>query len=325
MATELMQLLPRDEFDDVLTAFDVMVSSLAGHTTPTTRFFEREHGETWKELVSGGWHEVGRAEGGASSLELAHCARIWGRYLIPLPFVETSLVHRWFPEVRGDADLASAALTFAIGRADASEVIVPYLDRPEVVLVGLAPNSIATVARENPSSPPELLIASSLAPSMPVAKFSKSGNLQSILTTQRETEYVALLAAQAVGAAEVAFESTVQYAKDREQFGQAIANFQAVQHRLANMWRDLQLAQTALICATQDSRQAHGAAHVIVSLTRNVCEGAIQLHGGIGYTWELGLHYYLRHVLAIGWVVTHMSGDPFTPASASLTPQASAG
>ena len=111
-----------------------------------------------------------------------------------------------------------------------------------------------------------------------------------------------LTAADALGGAQYCVDLSVEYARTREQFGQPIAQFQALKHQLANMALEVEPARAMLWYAAyahdaglaDASRSAALAkAHIcdrFVSITR----AAIAAHGGIGYTWEYGLNYWFR-------------------------------
>jgi len=110
------------------------------------------------------------------------------------------------------------------------------------------------------------------------------------------------LAAEMVGTARRLFDMTLAYAKERYQFGVPIGSFQAVQHKLADMSLAVERAQSAVQYAamTLDAHDAdrHRAVHVAkaaagAAATRAAKDG-IQIHGGIGYTWEHDLHLFIR-------------------------------
>jgi alkylation response protein AidB-like acyl-CoA dehydrogenase len=111
------------------------------------------------------------------------------------------------------------------------------------------------------------------------------------------------LAAEMVGTARRLFDMTLAYAKERVQFDVPIGSFQAIQHKLADMALDLERATSAVSYAamTIDAKDAdrHRATHVAkaaagAAATRAAKDG-IQIHGGIGYTWEHDLHLFIRH------------------------------
>ena len=111
------------------------------------------------------------------------------------------------------------------------------------------------------------------------------------------------LAAEMVGTARRLFDMALAYAKERVQFDVPIGSFQAIQHKLADMALDLERATSAVAYAAMavDAKDAdrHRAAHVAkaaagAAATRAAKDG-IQIHGGIGYTWEHDLHLFIRH------------------------------
>lgn len=108
----------------------------------------------------------------------------------------------------------------------------------------------------------------------------------------------AVLAAEAVGAAGRVLERTVEYVGQREQFGRAIGSFQAVKHRLADVYVGVQAARSAAYYAAWAA--AHGeevgglALAQALEALRCAAGEAIQLHGGIGFTWEHEAHLYFK-------------------------------
>lgn len=128
------------------------------------------------------------------------------------------------------------------------------------------------------------------------------GGVASLLPTVK-----VLKAAELSGAVGRAVEMTVEYVKTRHQFGSPIGGFQAVQHRLADMHVQAEALQAlvrfaawAADRAPQQLLLAAGAASRYgCDVSGEIVEGAIQLHGGIGFTWEYDLHFFLRRVKAI--------------------------
>jgi alkylation response protein AidB-like acyl-CoA dehydrogenase len=114
------------------------------------------------------------------------------------------------------------------------------------------------------------------------------------------------LAAGMVGAADRALAMTVEYVGLREQFGRAIATFQAIQHRLADMKVAVEHARSlvyyaawALDTGAADRRLAAAMAKAFASdWCPRVAADAVQLHGGIGFTWEHDLHIYFKRLKA---------------------------
>lgn len=111
-----------------------------------------------------------------------------------------------------------------------------------------------------------------------------------------------LAAFEAIGTANAAMDMTVAYAKDRVAFGQRIGRYQGVKHKCADMYIKLELARAhalhgawAMSADAAELRQAAAAARVASLDALSYCaEENVQLHGGIGYTWESDCQFYYR-------------------------------
>ncbi|HEY8609026.1 MAG TPA: acyl-CoA dehydrogenase family protein [Noviherbaspirillum sp.] len=119
---------------------------------------------------------------------------------------------------------------------------------------------------------------------------------------------LAAVCAEAVGALDKILAATVQYARDRKQFGQPIGKFQALQHRMADMVLHIEQARSmsylaAVRCTDTDLAQrerALSAAKVVIGQAcRFVGQQAVQLHGGMGVTDELNVSHYFKRLMAI--------------------------
>jgi alkylation response protein AidB-like acyl-CoA dehydrogenase len=117
---------------------------------------------------------------------------------------------------------------------------------------------------------------------------------------------LALLSADHVGVAQRCLEMAVGWAKEREQFGQPIGSFQAIKHKLASVRLELEAAESACLYAlwaAQEAPDEFAAAARIAAYTCGVAallaaSENIQVHGGIGVTWEHPAHVYLRRATA---------------------------
>jgi Acyl-CoA dehydrogenase, C-terminal domain len=122
-----------------------------------------------------------------------------------------------------------------------------------------------------------------------------------------EDERLAALALEAVGIAQKALELGVDHAKSREQFGRPIGVYQAVSHRLADTYVETELARSlaywAAWCVAEEDEEAPLAIAAAKSYAADAavaaCERSIQVHGGIGFTWEHVLHRYYKRALWI--------------------------
>ncbi len=116
----------------------------------------------------------------------------------------------------------------------------------------------------------------------------------------------AALAAEMVGTAQKALDLSVEYAKTRVQFGKPIGSFQAVKHKCVDMMVAVENARslTYFACWTVDTKSPEAATAVPMAkayasdMAKNVTSEAIQVHGGIGFTWEHDMHLYHRRALA---------------------------
>jgi len=110
------------------------------------------------------------------------------------------------------------------------------------------------------------------------------------------------LAAEALGGTGKVLEMSVDYAKVREQFGRPIGSFQAIKHKCASMLVDLESSRSAVYYALWATASGHPDAVVVAPLTKAYCVDTylhaagenIQIHGGIGFTWEHPAHLYLK-------------------------------
>ncbi|MEW9551365.1 acyl-CoA dehydrogenase family protein [Nonomuraea sp. NPDC050783] len=110
----------------------------------------------------------------------------------------------------------------------------------------------------------------------------------------------ALLASEQLGVAEWCLETTLAYVKERHQFARPIGSFQALKHRLADLWLDVVRARAAARNAAADPSGVSVAVAQAwnAGVAVRVAEEALQLHGGIGMTWEHPVHLYLKRAKA---------------------------
>ena len=124
------------------------------------------------------------------------------------------------------------------------------------------------------------------------------------------TRAFAALAAEAVGIAQKALELAIEHATTREQFGKPIGIYQAVSHPIVNTYIETELARSlaywAAWCVAEGDEMAPIAVAAAKSYAGDVavaaCERSIQVHGGIGFTWEHVLHVYYKRAL---WIQAH--------------------
>lgn len=125
---------------------------------------------------------------------------------------------------------------------------------------------------------------------------------------------VLALCAEALGAMDAARDATLDYLQTRKQFGVPIGRFQALQHRMADVLLEIEQARSAVINAASQldhadritrERALSAAKYTIGRVGTLVAEECIQLHGGIGMTWELPLAHYAKRLI----MIDHQLGD----------------
>ena len=120
------------------------------------------------------------------------------------------------------------------------------------------------------------------------------------------TAGAAILAAEQLGLAQRCLDMTVSYVKERRQFGRPVGSFQAVKHRLADLWTTIAQARAASRYAAACLAAGDPDAPLAVALAKSACcdaavtaaQECVQLHGGIGFTWEHPAHLYLKRAKA---------------------------
>jgi alkylation response protein AidB-like acyl-CoA dehydrogenase len=285
---------------------------LASRATPER---VREHAEAgraddalWKELGELGWPGIAVAEElggqGLGTVELAILAEELGRTVAPVPFLPSVLAatliehagseeqrERWLP------GLAAGELTGAAGDtpelvhgAAGADVIVVVEDGGARLLEGTAAEPVASIDATRPAArvPADL----DSRPPQP---------LPGDVGAAADRALVAV-AAELVGVCDRALEMTVAYVKDRKQFGTPVGAYQAVSHRCAQMLLDTEGARAAVSfaawAADADRERLPEAAAMAKAAAsdagRDVTSAAIQLHGGIGFTWEADVHWLFK-------------------------------
>jgi len=112
----------------------------------------------------------------------------------------------------------------------------------------------------------------------------------------------AMLCAEMIGGCDWVLETTVNYAKERFAFGVPIGSFQGLKHRMADMYMELEHARPLMIRAVEYVRENRSDAELAVSMAKAYCadvyesltNNGVQLHGGIGFTWDHDMHLYFK-------------------------------
>ena len=127
-------------------------------------------------------------------------------------------------------------------------------------------------------------------------------DLPSLASERVRDEAAAALALEMVGTCQAIFDMTLEYAKERQQFGVPIGSFQAIKHKIVNMYVALSRARACAYFAAATIAEDDPRRPLAVSMAkaaagdaqRYICQEGLQIHGGIGYTWEHDLHLFLK-------------------------------
>jgi alkylation response protein AidB-like acyl-CoA dehydrogenase len=138
------------------------------------------------------------------------------------------------------------------------------------------------------------------------AKLGELGEGYAVLEATMDDATLAV-AAEAVGIMQIMTDKTVEYSKNRMQFGVPISSFQALQHRMVDMFTDCEQSYSLLIraamLASQDSDDASQAISAIKyqvgTAGRKVGQEAVQIHGGMGVSWDLDIAHYFKRLTVI--------------------------
>lgn len=267
------------------------------------------------------WEHIGEWVGLAQGplVDLCLFMEEAGAVLLPGPFFATTalfapllgaLDHALLPTVVTGETTGAVALAGGAGEWTLSDdpvrTFVLEADRVDrVALVLAGPRALVTErlpARQVPTLDTSRRV---FEVSVPVATDAAVEIDPAALNDVVERATVAL-AAELVGTTRHVLETTVEYAKARVQFDRPIGSFQAIQHTIVDMALDLERAVSAVYYAAMtvdaddpDRRRAvHVAKAAAGEAAKRVAKDALQIHGGIGYTWEHDLHLYLRRAYA---------------------------
>ncbi|MDX6285199.1 MAG: hypothetical protein QOG53_684 [Frankiales bacterium] len=261
--------------------------------------------DLWREMAAQGWLaiDVPESDGGLGLgfVEVAVLAEEIGRHVAPAPFVSTILARRALagnPEWTERLTTAGgiAAVGWGTGVVVDAPIATIYLDVWERGVTAYEDDSLSESAL--PSMDQTRRVGR-----IDVAKLT--GGVQvggEDLADDLLDAGATLYAAELLGAAQRMLETSVDYAKVREQFGRPIGSFQAVKHRCADMLVDVEGMRSAVWYAAwavdtqaDDRSLAASTAKAWASdAGMRVMNSALQVHGGIGFTWEHDLHLYLK-------------------------------
>ena len=273
-------------------------------------------------MVDQGWLgvEVGEADGGLGlgSVEVAVLVEELGRHAAPVPFVPTVLALDAFAPAGDDAWV--------------QRLLDRRRDRVRRVGRGRA-GAVRAVGRCRDRARRRRCVRDARSTERPRARARDGSHARAGLVAVRPATARALGGADArtrlldrgatftsadlLGSASRALDIAVEYAKDRVQFGRPIGSFQAVKHRCADMLVDVEGMRSTVYWAAWCIGAGDADASVAASTakiwcgdaSKRVMASALQVHGGIGFTWEHDLHFFLKRAqldqLAFGDASAH--------------------
>ena len=275
---------------------------------------------------------------GATTREAAVVAEEIGRAVAPVPFLTSSVIATVALLRTGDRETLTA---LAAGEATAALALgLDAAAPPEVPAVRVTPDGlygrVATVADATTASvlvvPAEgadgielhtVAVPGPRTTVTPVPSLDMTRPLADVVfdgapsrrvdrgDARRAVEEAlragaVVLASEEFGVASQCFETTLDYVKQRYQFGRAIGSFQAIKHRLADLWVEVGQAGAAARYAADTHARGDEDLAVAAAVAQSYCgtvavhaaEECVQLHGGIGMTWEHPAHLYLKRAKA---------------------------
>ncbi len=267
--------------------------------------------DAWKEMCELGWAGIFIEEDhggqGLGIVELVILMEELGYALAPVPLLSNAAAglalqfagtdeqkERWLPGIAS----GEARGTVGILR-DGEARLVPDADSAEVIVL-IAPDGSTSV------------VEASAAEIEPFETMDRTRRFARVRADGGEAlggdhlaaadRIVTALSAETVGVAQKAMEMAVEYARERKQFGRPIGSYQAVSHRCAQMLLEVEGSRSAAYyagwCADAEPDSLPAAASMAKAYSSDagwrVCGSSLQVHGGIGFTWEHDLHFYLK-------------------------------
>ena len=267
--------------------------------------------DAWKEMSELGWAGIFIDEEhggqGLGIVELVILMEELGYALAPVPFLSNAAAglalqlagtdeqrERWLPGIASGEARGTVGLL-----RDGEARLVPDADAAEVIVL-IAPGGSTSV------------VSASDADVEPYETMDRTRRFARVRSGDGEQlggdcfaagdRIATALAAETVGVAQKAMEMAVEYARERKQFGRPIGSYQAVSHRCAQMLLEVEGSRSgayyAAWCADAEPESLAAAASGAKAYSSDagwrVCGSSLQVHGGIGFTWEHDLHFFLK-------------------------------
>lgn len=299
---------------------------------------DKERAEIWKQISDLAWLSLLLPEEkggiGMTIKDAVGVAEYFGQFLVPLPLSYWLVTYPFISQFELSPDLmqwiedlvsGKQQATLGIKQRETDAIAMNYSnvnpDNPLDVWVLSHTDGVATVqiyqGIGGELSIDPLIHSGSLTDKKVITQFSWACSQDNWNTYLQQLRLVQ--AAELLGVAMGAFELTVEYAKEREQFGKPIGAFQGVKHPLAQDWMNLDNAKLvlleaaeSLILSSENSqeqallvKQRSDKSELLLTIaevlvqesSKKVTKNAIQFHGAMGITWECIIHYYLKRSL----------------------------
>ncbi len=274
----------------------------------------------WSELSDLGWAGIFIDEEhggqGLGTVELSVLMEELGYSLAPVPFLSNAaaglalqhaasdeLKSKWLPgiasgEARGTVGVVRGSEAPMVPDADSASVIVLISEGPE-----------GPVAAVHEASACEIEPVEAIDSTRRFARVRPNGDGEALNDFWPAWDRTcAALSAELVGVCQRTMEMTVEYARDRKQFDRPIGAYQAVSHQCADMLRETESARSVALWAAWAADSEPETLPLAAAMAKayasdagwNVTSLALQVHGGIGFTWEHDLHFYLKRAKVDG-------------------------
>ena len=276
----------------------------------------------WKDLASGHWLGIAIPEAhggqGLGMVELTLVCEALGRALAPGNFFGNAAAALLIGAAGNDAQKSRLLPGLASGESRAALVTLladggalAYDVEGASVVVAVAPGHALVAAADTCRFEP--VEGADLTRRLSRVTLPDGEPLAGDVDAGLDRVEVAL-SAELVGVADRALDLAVDHARTREQFGHPIGVYQAVSHRCADMLLDVESARSAVLCAAWTADNSPGDLPFAASVAKvtaaqgswRTTTASLQVHGGIGFTWEHDCHLLLRRAMASG----HMLGSP---------------
>jgi alkylation response protein AidB-like acyl-CoA dehydrogenase len=213
----------------------------------------------------------------------------------------------------GDSFTLTGVKSYVIDGANADLILVTATSDKGLSLFAVAKDAVGLTTTSLPTMDQTRKQARLEFASTPATLVSVDGGAKDGI--EKTLQFAAAcLAAEQVGGAQRVLDNAVDYAKNRVQFGRPIGSFQAIKHKCADMLLEVESAKSAAYYAAWAAQEDNDELAIAASLAKSFCSEAyfhaaaenIQIHGGIGFTWEHHAHLYFKRAKSSEL----MLGDP---------------